>query len=207
MNKKYTIIMVLSFVYGGFLLTSYAINLYSVLMHDELPGPLGIFLNEGVPGVRGASRPALSENMSTDNASLPEETGNATDIHRNITNRSDTLQRRIDPIESILSPYMLLSLFGGIICITNGLALRQLTHEKEVKKMREDLTELLLSTEEKLIIEELKKSGGEQTQRNLTEITGYSRVKTHRIIQKLEEKKIVKKIPNGQTNRITLEKG
>jgi hypothetical protein len=71
MNKKYTIIMVLSFVYGGFLLTSYAINLYSVLMHDELPGPLGIFLNEGVPGVRGASRIVLSDNTSTDNETLP----------------------------------------------------------------------------------------------------------------------------------------
>jgi uncharacterized membrane protein len=56
-------------------------------------------------------------------------------------------------------------------------------------------------------MEELKKAGGELTQKNLTEITGYSRVKTHRVIQKLEEKKIVRKIPNGQTNKIVLEKG
>jgi len=72
--------------------------------------------------------------------------------------------------------------------------------------MRAELTELLLSPDEKLIMEELKKAGGELTQKNLTEITGYSRVKTHRVIQKLEEKKIVRKIPNGQTNKIILEK-
>jgi len=79
--------------------------------------------------------------------------------------------------------------------------------KKEVKKMTQlKLTEMLLSPEEKLIIEELTKAGGELTQKNLTEITGYSRVKTHRVIQKLEEKKIIKKIPNGQTNKIILEK-
>jgi len=213
MNRKYTLIMVLSFVYGGFLLTSYSITLYSVLMSENLPGPLGIFVNDGVPGVRGGIRQAndldrnTTQNPSSINVSSGQATNNATDkAQNNSLNLRPPFIRRVDPMEAVLSPYMILYLVGGIICITNGLAIRQLTHEKEVRKMRTELTELLLGPEEKLIMEELKKAGGELTQKNLTEITGYSRVKTHRVIQKLEEKKIVKKIPNGQTNKIILEK-
>lgn len=202
--------MVLSFVYGGFLLTSYSITLYSVFMKDELPGPLGLFVNEGVPGVHGGLRQTNEStlpNVSSNNVSFNEATDNATENHRNNSfNQHETFMRRVDPMEAILSPFMILYLLGGIICVSNGLAIRQLTHEKEIKKMRADLTELFLNPEEKRIIEELKKAGGELTQKNLTEITGYSRVKTHRVIQKLEEKKIVRKIPNGQTNKIILEK-
>jgi uncharacterized membrane protein len=214
MNRKYTLIMVLSFIYGGFLLTSYSITLYSVFMKEELPGPLGIFVNEGVPGVHGGIRQANEDNWTTTqnasaiNVSSSGVTDNVTDNRRNNSfNQRQPFMRRVDPMEAVLSPFMILYLAGGIICIANGLAIRQLTHEKEVKKMRADLTELLLNPEEKLIMEELKKAGGELTQKNLTEITGYSRVKTHRVIQKLEEKKIVRKIPNGQTNKIILEKG
>jgi hypothetical protein len=213
MNRKYTFIMVLSFVYGGFLLTSYSITLYSVFMKEDLPGPLGMFVNEGVPGVHGGVRLANENNetitqiVSSTNVSSNAVTDNVTDNHRNNSNNQrQPFMRRVDPMEALLSPFMILYLLGGIICVASGLSIRQLTHEKEVKKMRMELTELLLGPEEKLIMEELKKAGGELTQKNLTEITGYSRVKTHRVIQKLEEKKIVKKIPNGQTNKIILEK-
>jgi len=201
MNRKYTLIMVLSFVYGGFLLTSYSITLYSVLMKEDLPGPWGIFINEGVPGVRGGVRQIYVNNSSM-NVSSNQATINVTNNPQNGSfNSHPPFIRRIDPMNAVLSPYMILYLAGGIICITSGLTIRQLTHEKEVKKMRTELTEMLLSPEEKLIIEELTKAGGELTQKNLTEITGYSRVKTHRVIQKLEEKKIIKKIPNGRQTR------
>ena len=213
MYRKYTLIMVLSFVYGGFLLTSYSITLYSVFMKEELPGPLGIFVNEGVPGVHGGikgvneNNRSTTQNISSWNDSSNEVTENETDNRRNNSfNQRQPFMRRVDPMEAILSPFMILYLLGGIICVSNGLAIRQLTHEKEIKKMRADLTELFLNPEEKRIMEELKKAGGELTQKNLTEITGYSRVKTHRVIQKLEEKKIVRKIPNGQTNKVILEK-
>jgi uncharacterized membrane protein len=212
MNRKYTFIMVLAFIYGGYLLTSYFITLYSVFMKEELPGPLGLFVNEGVPGVHGGFRQTnnnTNQNNSIENALYDPITDNLTDEQRNnsFNQRNPAFTRRVDPMESVLSPFMILYLVGGIICITSGLSIRQLTHEREVKKMRTELTELLLSPEEKRIMEELEKAGGELTQKNLTEITGYSRVKTHRVIQKLEEKKMVRKIPNGQTNKIILEKG
>ena len=165
-----------------------------------------MFVNEGVPGVHGGIRQI--NNNTDQNVSTDRITNNVTEEQRNnsFNQRNPGFLRRIDPMEAVLSPFMILYLVGGIICITSGLSIRQLTHEKEVKKMRMELTELLLSPEEKRIMEELKKSGGELTQKNITEITGYSRVKTHRVIQKLEEKKIVRKIPNGQTNKIILEK-
>jgi uncharacterized membrane protein len=182
-------------------------------MKEDLPGPLGIFVNDGVPGVRGGIKQVnenngtILQNVSSGNVSSNEATDNVTNNSRNNSfNQHLPFMKRVDPMEAVLSPFMILYLAGGIICITSGLAVRQLTHEKEVKKMRTELTELLLGPEEKLVMEELKKAGGELTQKNLTEITGYSRVKTHRVIQKLEEKKIVKKIPNGQTNKIILEK-
>jgi hypothetical protein len=207
MNKRYTIIMLLSFIYGGFLLTSYTLTLYTVFVKEDVPGPLGVFIYEGVPGAH-APRGSFNNNASINqNVSAERETTNETRERANGTNSRPFFERRIDPMEALLSPYMLLSLFGGIICITNGLAVRQLTHEKEIKKLKADLADLYLSAEEKQVMEELNKASGELTQKNLTELTGFSRVKTHRIIQKLESKKLVRKIPNGQTNKILIENG
>ena len=205
MNRRYTVIMVLSFVYGGFLLTSYALTLYSVLMKEDIPGPLGVFVNEGVPGVHGGARFVYPDNV-TQNVSSEQKTSNVTDTRRlnNTVYRNAAFQRRVDPMESISSPLMLLYLLGGMICIGGGLSIRQLTHEREIKKVKTEMKELLLNPDEKQLIEELQKSGGDLTQKNLTDLTGFSRVKTHRIIQRLEAKKIVRKIPNGQTNRIIL---
>lgn len=205
MNRIYSLIMLLSFIYGGFLLTSYILTLYSVFFREEVPGPLGIFIYEGVPGARiprGFPNNSINQNQSVSSQPV---TYNETRIRSNNTNLRPFFERRIDPMEAVMSPYMLLSLFGGIICITNGLAIRQLTHEKEIKKIKAKLEELYLSPEEKQIMEELNKASGELTQKNLTELTGFSRVKVHRIIHKLESKKLVRKIPNGQTNKIIID--
>ena len=209
MNRKYTIIMVLSFIYGGFLLTTYVLTMYSVLMKEDVPGPFALLVDQRVSSPRDQRMgPNSQENTSLNVSSTPETLNETTTRRANGTfPRATTYQRSIDPIEAVTSPFMLFALIGGIICITNGLAVRQLTHEKEIKKARAELTELLLNPEEKHVISELQKAGGELTQKNLTDLTGYSRVKTHRIIQRLESKKIVRKIPNGQTNKIMLEEG
>jgi uncharacterized membrane protein len=62
-----------------------------------------------------------------------------------------------------------------------------------------------LTPEEKKLIQELEKANGALTQKALTEATKYSRVKIHRLIKNLESKKIIKKLPGGQTNQIILE--
>ena len=160
-SRKYTIIMVLSFIYGGFLLIVYLFMAYSMLWRGEVVG---------VP-------PFSSRRF--DNAHM-------------------------EPITMLTSPLLLFILAGGLISIANGIAIRSLTHEKEIKKVKAELTSLYLTPEEKHVISELENSKGELTQKELCDRTGCSRVKIHRIMQKLESKKIIRKIPYGQTNKIIL---
>ncbi len=161
MSRKYTIIMLLSFIYGGFLLVVYLFMVYYILWSGEVVG---------IP-------PFSPRRFS---------------------------QGDINPLEMIASPFMMFILAGGLISIANGIAIRSLTHEKEIKKVKIDMKSLYLTPEEKYLISELEKSGGELTQKELTHITGYPRVKIHRILQKLESKKIIRKIPYGQTNKILI---
>jgi len=161
MSKKYTIIMVLSFIYGGFLLVVYLFMVYSILWRGEVLG---------VPPF------------------YPRRFGH----------------EHINPVAMLTSPFLLFSLAGALISLANAIAIRSLTHEKEIKKVKTNMKSLFLTPEEKHLISELEKSGGELTQKELTSLTGYSRVKVHRILQKLESKKIIRKIPQGQTNRILI---
>lgn len=200
MSKKYTILMAASFGYGGFCLLTYVLMVYSAVWGEEIAGlRLAqdlMFVSREVPG------PAMNiEQIGINNSNY------SIDNNHSVTfTPRRALRRQPDIIAIITSPNMLLLLIGGMISIANGLAIRHITREREVRKARAEVTQALLSPEEKQFIDELQKASGELTQRNLTEITGYSRVKTHRILQRLEAKKLVRKIANGQTNRIVLEK-
>ncbi len=110
----------------------------------------------------------------------------------------------ISAIAMLTSPLLLFVLAGGLISIANGIAVRSLTHEREIKKVKADMKSPFLTPEEKQLISELERSGGELTQKELTDRTGYNRVKVHRVIQKLESKKIIQRIPYGQTNKVLL---
>jgi len=102
------------------------------------------------------------------------------------------------------APLPLFVLLGGLISIASGVAIRNLTHEKEVKKLKRDLTELYLTDEEKKLLGEIERAGS-ITQKELTDVTGYSRVKVHRILEKLESRRVVKRVPYGLTNKVVLE--
>ncbi|MFH1126009.1 MAG: MarR family transcriptional regulator [Candidatus Altiarchaeota archaeon] len=177
MKKTYTIIMVLSFIYGGFLLATYCFMTYSILWREEV---FGIPVFEGGPNM-----PVITG----------EEELMVMGPHH----------RQVDPLKMLTSPFLMFILVGGLISIANGIAIRSLTHEKEVEQLKERLKKLYLTPEEKDILDEIEKSEGEITQKELTERTGYSRVKTHRIIERLESKKVIKKVPYGQTNKIIME--
>lgn len=192
MKKRYNLLMTASFTYGGFLLLTYLLIAYSFIIREE-----PIILQGGFITWRSefSERP-------------PPTPQNYTDFGRNISsNYTARRQRAYDwqPIELLISPPMLILLFGGLLLIANGAAIRLLTHEKEVKRIKAELASIYLTAEEKNIINELEKANGNLTQKALTEATGYSRVKIHRLIKNLESKKILKKLPLGQTNQITLE--
>lgn len=189
--------MVLSFTYGGFLLASYCFMAYSMLWRGEV---FGIPVFEGgpdMPLLAGEEEMMLLNNKSMEDFVVPKnETYNPP--------KGFPRHRQIDPVKMLTSPFLILILLGGLISIANGLAIRWLTHEREVKQLKEKLKKLYLTPEEKNILDELESAKGESTQRELTENTGYSRVKTHRILQRLESKNIVQKVPYGQTNKIIL---
>ncbi|MBN2250589.1 MAG: helix-turn-helix domain-containing protein [Candidatus Altiarchaeota archaeon] len=200
MADKYKILMILSFVYGGFLLIVYIATAYSSIWDNSI-----INIEQSEQGGFMLNRSRIPNNSM-------EETANNSTQNISIFNldypRTPFIRapRTQDPLAVLTSPFLLFILFGGVMGIINGIAINSLTRREEIKKVKKDLSSRYLTKEEKEVITLLEKSAGELTQRNLTELTGYSRVKTHRIVQRLEEKKLVKKIPNGQTNRIILEK-
>lgn len=171
--KKYSIIMVLCFLVGGFSIILYMTQVYSVFLATE-----------------NFSAPKADANLTHFNRSLGEE--------RFFSNGP--------PETRLESPFSIMLLFSGIILLAGGLSLWSLTREKEIGAVKERLTSMLLLPEERTIIGELKKSKGNMTQSQLVRNTGLSKVKTHRIINKLSAKGIVKKYPYGLTNKIVLEK-
>ncbi len=110
-----------------------------------------------------------------------------------------------NPLAAMTSPVPLVILFSGLLSIGNGLALRSLVQKKEVERVKVDLRSKYLTPDEKHAIGELEKNGGELLQKELGYRLDLSRVKVHRIIQKLEDKGVVKKIPYGRTNKIILD--
>jgi len=182
---KYNTLMTLSLTYGGFMIIAYLIIIYSTLWGETVYGD---FMPRNQPASRNID---------------PYQDINRTET--NVTYERNRTSERMTPAAALTSPLPLLLLCGGILSIANGLAIRSLTHREEIKKVRKHLTSTLLTPEEKHVIDEIEKSNGELTQKELTERTGYTRVKTHRIIQKLESKKIIRKIPYGQTNKILME--
>jgi len=124
-------------------------------------------------------------------------------------NRSFPRERNVQPMtpEAILtSPFSLMLLFAGIISTVGGISVWQLTREKELKSMKEDITSLLMTPEEKAIVDELKRANGKMNQNQLVKRTGFSKVRIHRALVRLETRKIIKKYPYGLTNKVVLEK-
>ncbi|MCK4492016.1 MAG: hypothetical protein KAU03_05290, partial [Candidatus Altiarchaeales archaeon] len=93
MSRKYTVLMVLSFIYGGFLIASYIIMVYSIVWRGEVFG----------------IAPFTPRRFA----------------------RGD-----VDAISMMTSPLLLLILAGGLISIANGIAIRSLTHKREIKKVK-----------------------------------------------------------------------
>jgi uncharacterized membrane protein len=99
-----------------------------------------------------------------------------------------------------------IDLVSGLMFIIAGIAIWRLVSEKELDLIREELSDTFLLPEEKAVIEELKRAGGETTQKEMVSRTGLSKVKIHRILGKLEAKKIVRRYPYGMTKKIVIEK-
>jgi len=104
----------------------------------------------------------------------------------------------------------IVSFFGCLIGLFAGLALQKV-EKKEVVVHREEKEEDgvdgdLLTEDEKKIVENLEKNDRSMTQKDLVIESGFSKVKIHRVLKRLQAKKILSKYDYGMTNRIRLEK-
>lgn len=110
----------------------------------------------------------------------------------------------IDPLSQVLSPQAVFLLMIGAFFVFNGVTLIQYTNHKERKETKKFLLSTLLSDEEKAVYDELLKNNGEATQKHLATATGFSAVKAHRVISRLEAKKVVQSFPFGMTKKVVL---
>lgn len=62
----------------------------------------------------------------------------------------------------------------------------------------------LLKDDERSFVESLARTGGTAFQRDLQRAMGFSKVKTHRVIARLAERRLVEVTPAGKTNRIRI---
>jgi uncharacterized membrane protein len=101
---------------------------------------------------------------------------------------------------------VLIDMASGIMFILAGLSVFRLVRDDDIKTIRGEVTDSLLLPEERLVIAQLRKAGGEMTQKEISQSTGLSKVKIHRVLSRLEGKKVVKRHPYGMTKKIVLEK-
>lgn len=131
-------------------------------------------------------------------------------FENNFTDVNRTFERppgfREIPVSMFTSPFSFMFLLSGITLLMGGISIWMLTKEKDISHEKEKITSLLLMPEERIIIDELKKSKGNMIQSQLVKKTGMSKVKIHRIVNRLAAKGIVKKYQYGLTNKIVLEK-
>jgi uncharacterized membrane protein len=182
---KYSIVMVLLFLVGGFSLVLYLFQAYSVLWGFE-------------------TFSLVRERRIQDHP--PQLNESSVGLQSNESFVGERLIQLSNPEAFLTSPLSLMLLFIGISSTLGGISIWQLTREKELKSVKENITSLLLTPEEKAIVDELKKANGKINQNQLVKRTGFSKVKVHRALVRLETRKIVKKYPYGLTNKIVLEK-
>jgi len=187
--KKYVAVMILCFLFGGYSLILYLMQIYSIFWQVELV--LGIRREEGNFPIPVFGRELREENISREeNTSIP--------INRSFVFAS--------PLSLLFSPFSITLLITGIISLLAGFSIWNLIREKELKSTRKILLDTLLLPEEKKILDMITEHEGSLTQNEIVRNTGLSRLKVHRIIKNLEKKNLIIKQQYGMTNKIILKK-
>lgn len=62
----------------------------------------------------------------------------------------------------------------------------------------------MLKDDERRVVAALAEGGGTAFQRDIQRVTGFSKVKTHRVVARLAERRLIEVRPHGRTNQISL---
>ena len=114
----------------------------------------------------------------------------------------------------VLQRFSLIIMIAGftsfVVSLLSGIALMKIRHMKVVSEAKaesdNEVSEDVLTPEELKVVKILGKNDGTMTQKDLVAETKMSKVRIHRLIKRLEAKKVLKKFAYGMTNRIKLEK-
>lgn len=192
--KKYVAVMILCFLFGGFSLILYLIQVYSTIWQVELI-PTARVVGLGPISAFNFLREPRMENFSR---------ANHTD--NNLTFPGQFNPNTSDQLLMLFSPFSIMFLFMGVTFVSSGFSIWNLIRENEIKFTKKTTIELFLLPEEKKVFDEIEKQGGALTQHEIVRSTGFTRLKVHRIIKKLEQKKLLTKQKYGMTNKIVLKK-
>jgi len=186
--RKYVVIMILCFLFGGYSLILYLMQIYSIFWQTETV--MGIRREGEIFPTPVFSRELKEENISNrTNISMPP--------------RSFIIA---SPSSLLFSPFSITFLIMGIISLLAGFSIWNLVREKEIKTTKKAILDVFLLPEEKKVLNEIEKYGGTLTQSEIVKTTGFSRVKIHRIIKNLEKKNLIMKQQYGMTNKIILKR-
>lgn len=188
-KKKYLVVMILCFLYGGFAILTTLFFVYNSAIRPE-------FTPETFFQQRFPERFPDQNVLATDSNFFADD-----------ENRYERFFREPpSPIRLVSSPILLIFLTSGVIALIAGITIWSLMREKEIKKIREETANHLLLPDEKAVIDSLKKSDYESTQAKLAKETGLNKVQVHRAVKRLESKGVLEKHNYGLTNKIILKK-
>ncbi|MFH0971394.1 MAG: hypothetical protein V1835_02395 [Candidatus Micrarchaeota archaeon] len=175
-----------SLIYGGFLVITYLTFGYFAIWRNEI---LPIFPDNRV-------RQFNASMQYPSPLPFTEENGTRAFIGRD---RQPEMG-----LSQVLSIQALGVLLTGIAFLLNGYILMKYLREKEHKETRNFTISTLLTGDEKAMYDQLVKQHGEATQKQLAINTGFNAVKTFRVLQRLEDKKVIKTYPYGMTKKIII---
>lgn len=120
----------------------------------------------------------------------------------------------VDPGANAYTAYAVLhhtEIMAGlvVIAVVFGFALAQrfyaaIEQEREGSRDILSIVLLFLSQEEKAIVNHLVQQGGSTNQAEIARLHGMNRVKAHRSLQKMQEKRIIELIPHGKIRKVHL---
>lgn len=177
-KKKYFAMMLLCFLYGGFTIVLFLMQVYTALWLNKsfsstlIPEPMDANRFVGA----GSGRGEFMRGM------------------------------RVEPLRELTSPFSIIFLSGGLVAIFAGIAIWRLMRDKELKVAKQEAQDIFLLPEEKKVIDSLKGAGYSSTQKKLSSDSGLTRVQVHRTLKKLEAKGLLEKHDFGMTNKIILKK-
>jgi uncharacterized membrane protein len=101
------------------------------------------------------------------------------------------------------SPYLWLPVLTAGGCVVGALAILVAVKDKQ-REFEKQTVAAVLTEDESFVVAELEKNNGELTQQELGWRTNLSKVKIHRILSRLEKRKIIEKINYGKTRLIRI---